>query len=149
MTIVLPETTDCSHDSAVCTASDKMLTVGDSATVSGPEEQDDQQDGQQQQEQGDPPGAPTNLSGVIDADGNIALTWTDPGDDSVTGYLILRRRPQQGETGLQIYIADTGSTDTFYTDADTSLATRYVYRVKAINAAGVGHWSNFWKIDKP
>ena len=107
--IVLPETTDCSDDGAVCTASDKMLTIGDSTTVPGPEEQEDedeqngqqQQEQEQEQEQGDPPGAPTNLSGVIDADGNITLTWTDPGDDSVTGYQILRRRPQEDETSCR------------------------------------------------
>ena len=150
VTIVLPETTDCSDDGAVCTASDKMLTIGDSTTVPGPEEQkeEDEQNGQQKEEQGDPPGAPTNLSGVIDADGNITLTWTGPGDDSATGYQILRRRPQEDETSLQVYVNDTGSTATSYIDTGTSLDTRYIYRVKARNSAGVGAQSNYVRIDK-
>ena len=47
-----------------------------------------------------------------------------------------------------MYVSDTGGTATTYTDTGTSLDTRYVYRVKAINAQGVGPWSNFARIDK-
>ena len=45
-----------------------------------------------------------------------------------------------------MYAEDTGNTATTYTDAAAS--TRYVYRVKAINPAGTGEWSNFVRIDK-
>ena len=47
-----------------------------------------------------------------------------------------------------MYVSDTGGTATTYTDTGTSLDTQYVYRVKAINAQGVGPWSNFARIDK-
>ena len=32
----------------------------------------------------------------VDADGSVILTWDAPDDDSVSGYLILRRRPYEG-----------------------------------------------------
>ena len=95
-----------------------------------------------------PPAAPTNLTATLNSDGTITLTWTAPDDESVSGYQILRRRPQEGETSLTIYAGDTGSTATQYTDTDTALDTRYVYRVKARNPAGVSPRSNFARIDK-
>ena len=36
------------------------------------------------------PAAPTGLTGSVSHD-NVSLTWEDPGDDSVTGYRVLRR----------------------------------------------------------
>ncbi len=35
-----------------------------------------------------------------------------------------------------------GSTSTTHTDTDVEPGTRYVYRVKAINTKGAGHYSN-------
>ena len=155
VTIVLPETTDCDAEGAICTGDDRMLTIGDSTTVPGPEEQEDQQDDQEEQQDDppetvptDPPAAPTNLTGLIDADGNITITWTGPGGDSITGYQILRRRPQWEEHELEVYVDDTGNTAISYTDTGTPENTLYVYRVKARNAAGLSEWSNFVKIDK-
>ena len=43
---------------------------------------------------------------------------------------------------------DTGSTAASYTDTWTSDDTRYVYRVKAINSAGLSKWFNYVRIDK-
>ena len=57
------------------------------------------------------------------------------------GYQILRRRPSKGENALSILVSDTGSTATTYTDTDVTSGVRYVYRVKAINSAGVGQRS--------
>ena len=95
-----------------------------------------------------PPAAPTNLTGAADEDGRITLTWTAPDDASVTGYQILRRRPREGEQSLEIYVADTGSAATTYTDTSAPAGTLYVYRVKAINAAGVGSRSNYVNVDR-
>ena len=39
--------------------------------------------------------------------------------------------PKEGEDALTVYVSDTGSTTTTYTDSGTSLATRYVHHVKA------------------
>ena len=67
------------------------------------------------------------------------------GDSTVTGYQILRKK--LGERDLVIHVEDTGSAD--ITDIDMSGVepdTTYVYRVKAINGAGVGERSNFVRI---
>ena len=91
----------------------------------------------------DPPAAPSNLRGVANADGTVTLSWDAPNDDTVTGYQILRRRPREGENTLLVYVNDTGSTATEYTDRDVTSDVRHAYRVKAINAAGISRWSNF------
>ena len=92
------------------------------------------------------PPAPQDLTAVVNQDGSITLTWTAPDDDSITGYQVLRRRPSRDETTLAVYLEDTGSTGTTYTDTDTPNGDTYVYRVKAINPAGTGEWSNYVRI---
>ena len=72
------------------------------------------------------------------ADGSVTLTWAAPDDDSVTGYQILWRNADAGEHALSVYVPDTGSGATSYTDTGVAAGTNYVYRVKAINEAGVG-----------
>ena len=84
------------------------------------------------------PPAPENLTAVENAGGSVTLTWDAPDDDSVTGYQILRREPAAGENSVSVYVADTGSAATSFTDTDVAAGTKYVYRVKAINDAGVG-----------
>ena len=86
----------------------------------------------------EPPPAPQNLTAVENADGSVTLTWDAPGDGSVTGYRILRRNADAGQRSLSVYVPDTGSAATSYTDTDVAAGTKYVYRVKAINEAGVG-----------
>ena len=66
-----------------------------------------------------------------------------PNDGSVTGYRILRRRPPMGETTPLIYVADTHSTETTFTDTGVTAGIKHVYRVKAINTAGLSRWSNY------
>ncbi len=87
------------------------------------------------------PPAPQNLTATA-AVGGVTLSWDAPDDSTVTGYQILRRRPGSGETVLLVHVADTGSTATTYTDTDVTPGTRYVYRVRAINAKGTGPYSN-------
>ena len=91
----------------------------------------------------EPPGAPRNLTGAANPDSTVTLRWDAPDDDSVTGYQILRRRPREGEPTLLVHVNDTGSTATEYTDKDVTPDVLHVYRVKAINAAGLSRWSNF------
>ena len=78
----------------------------------------------------------------MNEDGSITLTWDPPDDDSITGYQILRRQPSEGENALTVYVEDTGSTATTYTDTEVTADVRYVYRVKAINGAEVNERSN-------
>ena len=102
-----------------------------------------------EEEPTEPPPAPTNLTAVVNEDGSVTLTWEAPDDDSVTGYLILRRRPYEGEKALLVYVENTGSTATTFTDTDMTAGTQHVYRVKAINDAGVGGQSNYVNVDVP
>ena len=87
------------------------------------------------------PPAPQDLTATA-THNSVTLTWTAPADSTVTGYRILRRRPDHGETQLLVHVSDTGSTATTYTDSALSPSTRYVYRVEAINAKGTGPYSN-------
>ena len=153
VTVVLPVTTDCAADGAVCTSGGKKLSGRLEFTVSGPEqeEEDEPQPTQQQQPDGEegeqetrsPPPAPTSLAALVNDDGHIALSWTAPDDDSVTGYQILRRRPTEGEDELLVYVANTDSTVTTWSDTNVTSGVQHVYRVKAINSAGLSHWSNY------
>ena len=76
----------------------------------------------------------------------MTLSWEAPDDDSVTGYQILRRRPTEGENSLLVYVEDTGSAATTYSDANVSAGIKHVYRVQAINAAGLSKRSNAVRI---
>ena len=91
----------------------------------------------------EPPPASRNLTATVNSDGSVTLTWEAPDDDSITGYQILRRRPTEGEDTLLVYVADTQSTATTYTDTNATAGVQNAYRVKAINAAGTGPVSNF------
>ena len=90
-----------------------------------------------------PPSAPRNLTATITEDGSIALTWDDLRDETVTGYQILRRRPSEGESALLVHVADTGSAVATFTDDNVSAGILHVYRVKAINEAGLSQRSNY------
>ena len=151
-TVVLPRTTNCDAQGAVCTRHGQMLSNKSSTTINGPEpaQEEPAQDEpvpEESQETTVPP-APTGLTGTINDDGTITISWTAPEDDSVTGYQVLRRRPEWEETELEVYVDDTGNTQTSYTDTNTVEDTRYVYRVKAWNSAGLSEWSNFVAVDE-
>ena len=95
----------------------------------------------------EPPSAPQNLSASVNSDGSITLTWDPPAGQSVTGYQILRRRAAMGEQALLVYVQNTGTTATTFTDTDVIAGTRHNYRVKAINEAGLGKRSNVTRVD--
>ena len=98
----------------------------------------------------EPPARPRNLEAVVNDDGTVTLTWDDPGDDSITGYLILRRNRDTSAPGVfEVHVEDTGSTATSYVDRDVTPETRYNYRVKARNESGLSRRSNFVKADTP
>ena len=63
-----------------------------------------------------PPPAPTDLTGAASAEG-ITLSWTAPDAAGITGYQILRRLTADSwDWSKAVYVDDTGSTDTSYTD---------------------------------
>ena len=100
-----------------------------------------------EEEPAEPPAAPRNLTAIVNTGGSVTLSWNAPDDDSITGYLILRRRPYEGEKTLLVYVGDTGSTATTWTDTNVTAGTQHVYRVKAINDAGAGNQSNYVNVN--
>ena len=84
----------------------------------------------------EPPAKPTGLSAVVSHD-TVTLTWDNPQDDAITGYVILRRDREIHPQGTFVTITDdTGSADTTYTDDTVEPDKEYVYRIKAINEHG-------------
>ena len=97
-----------------------------------------------------PPAQPVGLTVASASDVSITVAWDDPQDDSITGYQVLRRS-RDGDTygdgqGAREFVAiedDTGTADTEYTDNSVTPETRYVYRVKARNPAGLSERSSY------
>ena len=95
------------------------------------------------------PDKPTGLSGTATRD-SVTLTWDDPGDDSITGYVILRR-VRVNDTGgdFDVLMANTGTAALTYTDDTVSPGLTYTYRIKAINEHGTSERSRWYHIDIP
>ena len=95
------------------------------------------------------PDKPTGLE-ATESHGQVVLTWDDPGDDSITGYVILRR-VRENDTGgdFSVLVADTSSAATTYTDDTVAAGTTYTYRIKAINEHGTSERSRWYHIDIP
>ena len=74
--------------------------------------------------------------------GNTVLSWSVPDEESVTDYRTLQHRPTEGENTMPVYVEDTSSTPTTYTDTNVTAGIQHIYRVRAINSAGVGPQSN-------
>ena len=97
----------------------------------------------------EPPAKPADLSATASHD-RVVLTWKDPNDDSITGYVILRRIRVNDQSGdFTELVADTGSAATTYTDNNVAASTTYTYRIKAINAAGTSERSRWVHVDTP
>ena len=95
------------------------------------------------------PAKPTGLTATA-SHGQVVLTWDDPGDDSITGYVILRRVRENDQGGeFSELAADTGTAATTYTDDTVAAGTTYTYRIKAINEYGVSERSRWYHIDTP
>ena len=98
----------------------------------------------------EPPDKPTGLSAAEVSHDRVAITWDDPGDSSITGYVILRRRHDSHAQGqFTTLAADTGTAETAYTDAGVKPEKRYTYRIKAINAIGKSERSRWLHLDTP
>ena len=95
------------------------------------------------------PDKPKGLSATASHD-RVVLTWDDPGDDTITGYVILRRVRENDVGGeFSVLVADTGTAATTYTDDTVVAETTYTYRIKAINEHGVSERSLWFHIDTP
>ena len=79
------------------------------------------------------PAAPTALSATAGAT-EVALTWDDPDDDTITGYQV---STDGGETFADISENDTDNT-LAYTVTGLTNGTEYTFALRAENASGVG-----------
>lgn len=89
------------------------------------------------------PSVPLSFIATTEDDDAINLSWTAPssnGGSPITGYKIERESPIGG--GWATLVADTGNTNTDYSDSGLTADTEYNYRVSAINAIGTGAVSN-------
>ena len=97
----------------------------------------------------EPPERPQGLRAEVSHDA-VSLSWDDPGDATISGYLILRRDRDLSPVGVfEVLVEDTGSAAAAYIDRQVQPETRYNYRVKARNAAGLSRRSNFVRADTP
>ena len=94
---------------------------------------------------------PTNLTFEIREDG-VTLAWDVPAADadSVTGYRVVRRRPNQGENEWLVWKWDTGSTETTYRDGYAQTHGEfYMYRVRALRGDDYSKMSNRVDVRRP
>ena len=95
------------------------------------------------QQQNSVPAQPTGLASAASHD-SVTLTWNDPGDDTIDGYMILRRLRYDDPSGqFTTRVADTGTPANTYTDDDVQPQTHYTYRIKAINEHGTSQRSRW------
>ena len=100
-------------------------------------------------QEGSAPDKPTGLEATASHD-SVTLTWDDPGDDSITGYVILRRIRVNDQGGaFSVLVADTGTEALTYTDNTVAASLTYTYRIKAINQNGVSERSRWFHINVP
>ena len=97
----------------------------------------------------EPPAKPTGLSATPSHD-RVVLTWDDPNDDTITGYVVLRRDKDIHEEGtFETVESDTASVGTTYTDDTAEAEKQYVYRIRAINADGLSDISSWVRAYTP
>ena len=90
------------------------------------------------------PGAPSGLSGAGrsgsgSGGGSIVLSWSDPGDSSITGYQYKIRHPAtQRLYGSWTAISGSGASTTGHTITGLANRNRYNVKLRALNSAGAG-----------
>ena len=80
-----------------------------------------------------PPAAPTGLTASDIEHDSLTLTWTDPQDERITGYRILRGASANSLSTIE---EDTEGTSTEYEDETVSPETTYHYAVLALSQDG-------------
>ena len=79
------------------------------------------------------PAAPSFINTAV-TEGQVLLSWSNPSDDSITGYQILRG---PDAANLVVIENDTGSSSTSYTDEAPPAGQTHTYGIKARNSAGL------------
>ena len=81
-----------------------------------------------------------NMTGAaVSPESKVYLFWSEPSNDSITGYQILRGPKADS---LVVIEDDTGSSATSYTDTAPPAGQTHTYGVKARNATGLSELSN-------
>ena len=80
------------------------------------------------------PAAPSFINTAV-TEGQVLLSWSNPSDDSITGYQISRGPDADS---LVVIEDDTESSSTSYTDETPPAGQTHTYGIKARNAAGLG-----------
>ena len=90
-----------------------------------------------------PARAPRDLEAKATGEG-IVLSWQAPkaASDEVTGYRVLRWRPEEGEPVLRAVVADIGGTATAWTDTGFEEGVLYTYWVMAVRGRELSGVSN-------
>lgn len=96
---------------------------------------------------GSPPTAPGGLTATAASDGgSVALSWTAPVHDGITGYRISRG---VAADSLSTLVEDTGGTDATYSDDSVSPGETYHYRVAALSLDGASPGSSAVSVAVP
>ena len=101
------------------------------------------------------PDPPSNLAVSSQTHRSVTLVWDDPGDSTIESYQVLRRSRDgrsygDGRGAAEfVVVADTGSPAATYTDTTATPRTRYIYRVKARNPAGLSGESRYAHAETP
>ena len=81
------------------------------------------------------PGAPTGLAAEL-GDGEVRLSWDDPGDGSITKYQV--QVSGSGASNAWEDVAGSGATTTSHTETGLTNGVGYRFYVRAVNEAGEG-----------
>ena len=80
------------------------------------------------------PAKPTGLSATA-GDAQVALSWTDPSDSSITSYQY-QQKAGAAVWGSWTTISGSGATTTSHTVTSLNNGTAYRFRIRAVNAQG-------------
>jgi len=80
------------------------------------------------------PARPTGLTATA-GDAQVTLSWTDPSDSSITNYQYQQKTVTWGDW---TDIEGSGATTTSHTVTGLMNGTAYRFRIRAVNAAGIG-----------
>jgi hypothetical protein len=92
----------------------------------------------------EPPSAPSDLVAQDAADAKVEITWSDNADTEA-GFVV-ERKSDVGSTSFEptsfTQLTQLGANTTSFVDTEVFMGVEYIYRVRAVNAAGNSGWSN-------
>lgn len=83
------------------------------------------------------PAAPSGLT-AVGGDQSIALSWDDPGDDSITGYQFREWFSESFGWHCWRHIYESDASTTSHTMPGLTNGTNYEVQLRALNSAGAG-----------